>query len=322
MALINVTGFAYTHDPTIVKENGLYYRFQTGPGLPILSSKDLKHWDLAGRIFNKNPEWTGQKIPESKDFWAPEVVFRNGQWRVYYSVSTFGKNLSAIGLVTCDSITWALNEDAQGMGKVWQDKGPVIFSSAKDDFNAIDPSVFSDAQGNDRLLFGSFWGGLQMINLNKEGFLQEGASLKPVASRIPYSSCPEKTADFGNPSIEANPVEGGFIFPHQGYYYLFASHDFCCRGTASTYHIVVGRSENPEGPFLDKDDVDMLQGGGSLLRDGFSFERWAGPGHNSVFKDDDGRTYMVYHAYDRQNEGKPNLMIEELFWKNGWPTLS
>ena len=312
MSLINLSGFTITHDPTIVKENGLYYRFQTGPGLPYCISKDLKHWEPGGRIFETNPEWTSEKIPGSKDFWAPEVVYRNGQWRVYYSVSTFGKNTSAIGLVVCNSLS---------SNSAWTDLGPVIFSSPEDDFNAIDPAVFSDSKGIDRLLFGSFWGGLQLVELSENGFIKSGATPKPVASRIPYSTVKEFGPDFGNPSMEPNPVEGGFIFPHNGFYYLFASHDFCCRGTASTYHIVAGRSKNPEGPFLDEDEIDMLEGGGTLLRDGFSFEQWAGPGHNSIFLDDDGKAYMVYHAYDRKNEGRPNLMIEEIHWKNDWPVL-
>ncbi|MCR4743477.1 MAG: arabinan endo-1,5-alpha-L-arabinosidase [Treponema sp.] len=320
MSLLNLTGFTYTHDPTIVKENGIYYRFQTGPGLPILTSKDLIHWDLAGRIFNKNPDWTSKKIPGSKDFWAPEVVYRKGQWRVYYSVSTFGKNISSIGLVTCDSITRAINEDPGGTEIVWQDRGPVIFSKEEDDYNAIDPAVFTDFDNKDWLLFGSFWSGLLMLELNEEGFIIEGSKPKNIASRIPYSSAKGKK-NFGNPSIQPNPIEGGFIFPYQGYYYLFASHDFCCRGSASSYHIVCGRSKNPQGKYLDFDGIDMLQGGGSLLRDGFSFESWAGPGHNSIFTDDDGKTYLVYHAYDRLDNGKAKLMIEEILWKDGWPYL-
>ena len=50
-----------------------------------------------------------------------------------------------------------------------------------------------------------------------------------------------------------------------GYYYLYASTDFCCRGLDSTYKIVVGRSESVTGPYLDKDGKDMMEGGGTLL---------------------------------------------------------
>lgn len=321
MSLLKLSGFIFTHDPTLVKENGKYYRFQTGPGLPFFVSEDLHHWKYAGKVFNKNPEWTSKKIPGSTDFWAPEVVYRGKSWRIYYSVSTFGKNTSAIGLVKITSINDLLLEKENAC----MDCGPVILSSPADDYNAIDPAVFTDEAGQDRLLFGSFWGGLQLIKLNSEGFVMEEEKVKCLASRIPYSSIKSEelnTARFGNPLFEPNPVEGGFIFFHDNYYYLFASHDFCCRGTASSYHIVVGRSKNSEGPFLDMDDIDMLDGGGSLLRDGFSFESWAGPGHNSVFKDEDGKCYMIYHAYDRNNEGRPTLMIEEIIWKDGWPSFS
>ena len=63
---------------------------------------------------------------------------------------------------------------------------------------------------------------------------------------------------------------------------------------------------------LPHDWGSMKWGGGTTLRDSFSFERWAGPGHNSVFKDDDGKIYLVYHAYDRNDEGHSKLMLEEI----------
>ncbi len=320
MALLGLSGLTFAHDPTIVKEHGRYYRFQTGPGIPVFVSDNLMHWDIAGRVFKENPAWTAERIPGSKDFWAPEIVYRNGQWRLYYSVSTFGKNTSAIGLAVCPSIEKALQTD--GADSSWTDRGAVVFSSPESDFNAIDPAVYADDAGCDRLLFGSFWGGLQLLMLDADGFVPAGQEPRAVASRIPYDArvlTEWRAGVFGNPAGEANPVEGGFVFPYQGFYYLFASHDFCCRGTASSYHIVLGRSDNPDGPFIDADGVDMLQGGGTLLRDGFSFSRWAGPGHNSVFLDDDGKTYLVYHSYDREHDGQPHLMIEELVWKDGWP---
>jgi len=37
--------------------------------------------------------------------------------------------------------------------------------------------------------------------------------------------------------------------------------------------------------------------------------------------DEDGKCYMIYHAYDRNNEGRPTLMIEEIIWKDGWPSF-
>jgi hypothetical protein len=38
-----------------------------------------------------------------------------------------------------------------------------------------------------------------------------------------------------------------------GWFYLFASFDFCCRGADSTYYTVVGRSKAVAGPYVDRD---------------------------------------------------------------------
>ncbi len=296
--LLENLNFPMAHDPTIVKENGVYYCFCTH-GI-ILSSNDLRNWKYAGKIFKHNFDWTKKAAPGCKDdLWAPEVVYRNGKWRIYYSVSTFGKRTSAIGLAESKSVN-PLSPDYK-----WQDLGIVVQSDENCFYNCIDAAVCKNFDGNDALLFGSFWGGLKMTILNSSGLKLSSAQLITVGDR----------------KTDPNPIEGGFIFHRGKYFYLFASHDFCCRGTASTYHIVVGRSENIFGPYVDLFGKDMASGGGTTLRDGTSFKRWAGPGHNSIFEDDDGKTYLVYHAYDREDNGNPKLLIEEISWEEDWPTL-
>lgn len=304
MSLLSLTGFCLAHDPVIVKENKTYHCFSTH-GFE-LASVDLHSWAPLGKVFESLPEWTLQTVPGAQDYWAPEVVYRNGMWRLYYAVSTFGKNTSAIGLAESKTL------DRTSPEYGWKDLGPVIISSPNDNYNAIDPAIACDDKGNDWLVFGSFWGGIQLVPLTKEGTVLSAvesnhALVRTIASR--RSSSP-------------NAIEGGYIFFHEGYYYLFASHDFCCRGTASSYHIVVGRSKSIEGPYLDEDEVPLLKGGGTTLRDSFSFKKWAGPGHNTVFKDDDGKIYLVYHAYDRENDGRPQLQIEIISWENCWPVVA
>ncbi len=290
MALIEQSGLTEAHDPTIVKENGIYYRFQTGRGLPFFSSSDMRTWRNAGRIFRKNPVWSKRAVPGSRSFWAPEIVRRDGWWRVYYSVSTFGKNRSAIGLVRSRTL------DTASPDYGWEDMGPVIRSRPDHAYNCIDPAVFRDTDGHDKFLFGSFWGGLKVLDLDGAGFVAPDQKPRTLASRLTVP----------------NPIEGGFVFPHGGLFYLFASADYCCRGIKSSYRILYGCSQSAEGPYLDESGHSMAEGGGTQLRDGASFPRWAGPGHCSVFQDDDGRTFLVYHAYDRRDRGKPKLQIEEI----------
>lgn len=308
MALLQTTTDVFVHDPVIVKEAGMYYCFSTH-GF-FYTSQDLRTWRYAGKVFDSLPSWTKQAVPlsDGKDFWAPEVVYRNGLWRLYYAVSTFGKNTSAIGM----AVTKTLNPASTDYG--WKDCGAVVTSCEGDKYNAIDPAVCADESGNDWLLYGSFWGGLVLVPLGKDGLLQSGAEKRFIATR--------RAAPDAAPA-DPNAIEGGFIFPHDGRFCMFASHDYCCRGTASSYHIVAGAADCISGPYLDADGRDMLYDGGTTLRDSLSFERWAGPGHNSAFKDDDGKVYLVYHAYDRTDEGKSKLLIDEVVgWtRDGLPLL-
>jgi len=238
MNLLSVSGAVWAHDPVIVKEHGVYFRFQTSDLLTFFVSDDLRAWKKRGAVFEKNPAWCGESIPGCSSLWAPEIVRRKQEWRAYYSVSTFGSCRSAIGM----AVSKTLDPDSPGYG--WTDKGPVLFSDEGSGFNAIDPAVIADGEGNDWLLWGSFWGGLKIRRLGGDGM---------IAGEYPVYSAASRCTD-------PNPVEGGYVHFHDGWYYLFASHDFCCRGTASTYHIVVGRSRSVTGPYLDMDDVDMMQG--------------------------------------------------------------
>jgi arabinan endo-1,5-alpha-L-arabinosidase len=114
-------------------------------------------------------------------------------------------------------------------------------------------------------------------------------------------------------------IEAPFIFKKNNYYYLFVSFDYCCRGEKSTYKMMVGRSENVYGPYIDRDGVPMNLGGGSLVLEGD--KNWNGVGHNAV-ANFNGVDYLVFHGYDANDNGKPKLRIEKLNWVNGWPSIS
>jgi arabinan endo-1,5-alpha-L-arabinosidase len=242
------------------------------------------------------PDWVKQAVPGARGIWAPDVIFAGGEYRVYYSVSTFGTNRSAIGLVTTPSLDQP----------VWTDKGLVVASAQSDDFNAIDPAVFVDAQGRHWMALGSFWSGLKLIRLDsKTGLRARGdREVHAIAHR---------------PSPGA--VEAPFVMRRRGYYYLFASYDFCCRGPASSYYTVVGRARNPKGPYLDRAGKSMMEGGGLrvLHADLDPSRRFVGPGHIAILRESK-QDYIVYHAYDTQARGTPTLRIQPLGWTDdGWP---
>ncbi|TGX54398.1 arabinan endo-1,5-alpha-L-arabinosidase [Sphingomonas gei] len=291
---------APVHDPAIIREGDTFYLFTTsqqraGKGLiHIRISNDLADWTRAAPVFAEMPAWVKDAVPGAGGIWAPDVSFSHGEYRVYYSVSTFGSNHSAIGLVTTPSLA----------NPVWTDKGLVIRSGEYDNFNAIDPNVFDDAQGRQWLAFGSFWSGLKLVRLDPgTGLRAEDGEVHAIASRRSPSA-----------------IEAPFVVRRGGFYYLFASYDFCCRGAASTYYTVVGRSKDPAGPYLDRNGKSMMDGGGlRVLHAEIGRERFVGPGHIAILRERK-QDYIVYHAYDTQARGVPTLRIRPLGWTDdGWP---
>ncbi len=291
------------HDPAIAKEGKRWYVFTTGPGIPMMSSEDQgKTWKALGSALDPVPAWTATTIPGSRNFyWAPDLQKWDGKWRLYYSVSTFGKNRSAIGLAT----NTTLDPSKKGYG--WKDEGIVIESYPTDDHNAIDPNVVLDAAGTPWLSWGSFWSGIKMIRLERStGKPERHQLIQSLAARDRKVSPP-------------NEIEAPFILRRGKFFYLFVSWDICCRGVNSTYNIRVGRSRKVEGPYLDEAGKAMVDGGGTLVLAGDA--RWKGTGHNSVLRD--GRTdWLVHHAYDAEDRGAPKLRIEKIVWtKAGWPSV-
>jgi arabinan endo-1,5-alpha-L-arabinosidase len=278
------------HDPTIIEVDGTFTIFSTGAGVRVKRSSDLLTWQDSGRVFATNPAWIAQEVPGATDLWAPDIAYYGGQYHLYYSASTFGSRNSCIGHATASDLT-VLN---------FVDQGPVICTEQTDDYNAIDPGFIVDASGTAWLSFGSFWSGIKLVRLDAEG-QRDGTEMHSLASRD---------------AVEA--IEAPSLVRRGDYYYLFVSFDLCCRGTASTYRIMVGRSANVTGPYLDAEGKPMLAvGGGSSVVLGN--QRWRGPGHNALLTVGEHQ-YLVYHAYDAERGGAPTLRIAELLWDStGWP---
>ena len=297
-----------THDPVVAKQGDAYYLFCTGPGITSFTSKDLKTWTKADPVFAEQPEWAKDVAPGfNGHIWAPDITFYNEKYYLYYSISAFGKNTSGIGLVTNET----LNPEDENYK--WEDQGMVIQSAPNRDlWNAIDPNLIFDDEGTPWLSFGSFWSGLKMVKLEDDlKTLAQPQEWYPIARRDRSSDIPD--ADAGDAAIE-----GPFIFKKGDYYYQFLSWDYCCRGENSTYKLVVGRSKEVVGPYVDKDGKKLVDGGGSLVIEGN--KNWYGVGHNSVFTFD-GKDYTFMHGYDASDKGLPKLIVKEVVWVDGWPTV-
>lgn len=302
------------HDPsTIVKQGNKYFMYGTGfgtadgavVGLTLNYSTDLYSWTKNYKSVFPNgiwPSWINTKVPGFGGvFWAPDIIFMNGQYYLYYSASVFGAATSVIGLATSPTL------DPNAANFLWTDQGMVASSTASTQINAIDPAIFKDTDGRTYLYYGSFSAGLAVVELDStSGLVKSGATAQIIAG--------------GNAAWEAS-----YMVKEGSYYYLFANRQYCCALLKSTYYMVVGRSTNPTGPFVDKNGISLLVSssgtvvGTTVLT---SAGKYIGPGHFGLLRDN-GRNIVSMHYYDSTSWGYPRLDVAELnFSDDGWPVIT
>jgi arabinan endo-1,5-alpha-L-arabinosidase len=291
-----LSGSYSAHDPSrIVECNGKYYVYFTGPLCPMHYSSDLVHWSDGKQALDSIPDWARKLVPNAQRgwIWAPDVIKVGKLYYLFYSYSTFGSKVSAIGLEVGPAL------DPSDPAYHWKDMGLVVSSNEKSDYNAIDPCPIVDTRGDLWMTYGS-WnkGGIQIVKLDK----QTG---KPISKRYYLAS-----------GQTAGP-EASFLYYEKGYYYLFDNEGTCCQGTKSTYHVMMGRSKSITGPYLDKSGRDMRTGGGSLFmaRHGDQY----GPGQIGI-SNVKGTLWVAFHYYDATKNGWPEMGIEDVKWgRDGWP---
>jgi arabinan endo-1,5-alpha-L-arabinosidase len=296
--------YVFVHDPSMAREGGTYYLFSTGDpagtigngNIQIRTSADLRHWTYAGTVFADKPAWITAALGDIPNLWAPDISYFDGRWHLYYAGSSFGSNNSVIGLATTPTL------DPHSPRYHWTDDGQVFRSSTADDYNAIDPSLVAAPSGAKYLVFGSYWSGIKLVQIDPATGKPASASptIYPLAQR---------------PAPDA--LEGAGITYHDGYYYLFVSFDTCCAGISSTYRIMDGRSQSVTGPYVDPSGTSMMNSGGMEVQG--SDEGMIGPGSSSIFTDG-GQSYLVYHYYDAFDNGDPWVQVRPLVWtSSGWP---
>jgi arabinan endo-1,5-alpha-L-arabinosidase len=299
------TDTVMVHDPVMAQENGTYYLLSTGMGISWATSKDRKTWVIQPTPFIENlPQWTQDSVPGFRNHvWAPDIIRWHDRWWLAYSCSTFGKNTSAIGLMSADHLNGQ-----------WRDEGCVVKSQEdRDQWNAIDPNFIVDDNDQLWMTWGSFWDGIQMATLN--------APLNPKTIARRHRPGDPNAAE--NPTSQfagRNAIEAPFIFKKNGWYYLFVSWDYCCRGAKSNYRVAVGRSKNIDGPYVDRNGKPMLEGGGTLFIEGDKQE-YEAAGHCAAytFGDED---IFICHGYSTKMNGASILIQRPIHWTaDGWPEL-
>lgn len=281
--------------------------------MPILRSSDLVTWTYMGDAFSAatRPAWA---VPGA-GLWAPEITYRNGKYFLYYVVTDVTDATSGEpGCGSDNAIGVATSTSPLGP---WVDSGtPVVYprrgGGGCNFYWTYDPDVLVTSSGQSVLYYGSYYGGIEARTLSADGLSTDPETSTPIT--IP------------------NRYEGANVVERNGSYWLFASASNCCNGPLTGYQVFAGRSDDPFGPFEDREGVSLLDsrvGGTPVIT--LNGNQWVGTGHNSVFTDAAGNWFTAFHGIDQGDpyfEGaigytRRPLLIDRLDWDSstGWPEL-
>jgi hypothetical protein len=273
-------GKPYIHDPSTIMEcDGKYYTFGTGGG---------------GLISEDGWTWNGGGVRPGGGA-APDAIKIGDRYLIAYSATGGGLGGGHAGRVLT---MWNKTLDPNSPDFAYTEPIEVAHSLDDEDCDAIDAGLLLDpTTGRLWLTYGTYFGFIRIVELDpKTGKRVEGN--EPVDIAI--------------------DCEATDLMYRNGWYYLLGTHGTCCDGPNSTYNIVVGRSRNVTGPYLDNMGRDMLKGGGKMVI--AAGDRKTGPGHFGRYIEDDGVEKMSFHyEADFDQGGRSVLAIRPLLWKNDWP---
>lgn len=308
---------------------------------------DMKDLDSGEFHFTGNGASVIPTDDKTVHIWAPDVIYNKalGKYFMYYCTSsTF--NSSTIVYGTSDNpngpYEWKGNllysgetvnniEETDILNYVDLEYAKQNYMARagyeynyKDYPNCIDPCVFYDADGRMWMVYGSWSGGIFIIEIDES----TGEVIHPKGNEAenvdPYYG--KKLLGGGHHSIEGPYIQ---YDESAGYYYLFVSYGELTRDGG--YQIRVFRSQSPDGPYVDMnnqapDNNSAHENFGLKLSGNYylpSLEAgYKATGHNSSIIDDDGRKYVVYHTrFDKPSERHTPIVKQYILNEDGWPCL-
>ncbi|QSF47151.1 glycoside hydrolase family 43 protein [Paenibacillus tianjinensis] len=331
------------HDPSVIKVENTYYVF--GSHLASAKTKDLMSWEQISSIVEEGnvliPNVTEElsetfNWAQSNTLWAPDVIqLADGKFYMYYDACKGDSPLSAMGIAVSDKIEGPykdlgiiLKSGMTGVG----DDGELYDATEKP--NVVDPDVFFDKEGKLWMVYGSYSGGIFILELD------------------PATGFPLPDQGYGKKLLGANHarIEGPYMLysPETDYYYLFLS--FGGLDANGGYNIRVARSKNPDGPFEDSQGQAMIDAKGNpdklfddpvyspygaKLMGNFEFmnsdsepavsgEGYVSPGHNSAYYDEkSGQYYLIFHTRFPNRGEEHEVRVHQMFMnENGWPVVA
>ena len=350
------------HDPQIiVGDDGVYYCY--GSHMTAARSEDLITWKSwangvtkANRIFDNllvEPldafSYVGKNAERSYSVWAPSVILNRttGKYMMYFcTTSSYIK--SDITLAVSDSIDGPYHYEKtvlysgftkpvlnktdyyDVMGEDKEVRSRYITAAGYNNQlwpNAIDPALFYDKDGRLWMVYGSWSGGIFLLEIDQE----TGDVIHPETDD-------DNRTDryFGTRLIGGghHPIEGPYIHYDEGtgYYYLFLSYGNL--QAAGGYQIRVLRSETPDGVYVDASgkslgidgDLDNYADYGTKLMGNYTLPSldvtYMAPGGQSTFTSPDGRLFIVYHQRYKDKGETHNVRVHRMAMnEDGWPCI-
>lgn len=294
------------------------------------------------------------------NMWAPDIIYNKamGKYCMYLSVNGQVWN-SSIVLCTADNIDGPYTYQGtivysgftnKSVNNVKDTDVPKVLGNNPDisrylggdgswnasyGTNAIDPAVFYDEEGDLWMVYGSWFGGLYMLELDEKTGLRDYNVKYETIANVSDAYMGKKAAG-GNfvsgegPYIEYMKSPGS----NKGYYYLFVSYGFF--NSNGGYNMRIFRSESPDGPYVDQNGNSAIfpRGGDNIA--GTTGERlmsnyqwncndrpFKAQGHNSVLMDDDGKLFVIYHTKFDDPYGFHEVRVHQMIMnEDGWPTAA
>ena len=270
-------------DPSILRAgNGWYAAATSGswlPAFPVLRSADTRTWRQVGAVLERRPGWA------AGDFWAPELMRRDGRVLAYYAARGRGGRRCV-----------AVASSARLRGP-YRDEGPLVCSG----LGEIDPLPVTDEHGANWLVWKQ--------DGNSRGRPTPILAAPLAPGGLALAGVPHELFRADAP-WERGLVEAPALLRHDGMFYLVYSAGRCC-GLPCNYVTGVARSRSLLGPWEKRP--------GPFLEDDASFRC---PGHVSVAGAPGGGLLLAYHAYARSDSANRQFLIAPLeFDVEGWPVV-
>jgi beta-xylosidase len=282
-------------DPFILRVDGTYYAYATngsGKNVQTATSTDLVHWELGRDALPGLPRWVNLNGP---DVWAPEVIQVGDEFLLYYTARNRANGYQCVGL--------AISDSPQGPFRDPHD-GPLVCQA--EEGGTIDASPFRDADGTLYLYYkndGNCCGRPTWIygqQLSEDGRTLIGEPVRLIRNLELW---------------QAHVIEAPTMWIHEGDYFLFYSaNDY----GSDKYAVGYARCEGPLGPCVDAEENPILAS--DMTEMPFAM----GPGHQTVFTDDSGQTWLIYHVWQVAGGLRTDtrvVWIDRLDWVDDSPVV-